>query len=62
MVVSEIARLAHAHRVEHPIWVGALGRVLAPTVLPVAARTHVLTFEAIEVLPSRSASSRREGT
>lgn len=46
MVVCEIAGLAHAHRVEHPIGVGALRRILAPTVLSVAARTHVLTFEA----------------
>lgn len=42
MIIGEVASLAHAHGVQHSISVGAARRVLAPPVLTVAARAHVL--------------------
>ena len=41
VVVSQVARLAHAHRIELSVRVGTLGRVLISTVLAIARRAHV---------------------
>lgn len=42
MIVSQIAALAHAHGIQLPIGVTALGCKLIPTVFAVTRRTHVL--------------------
>ena len=42
VVVSQVARLAHAHGIELSIRVGTLGRVLISTVLAIARRAHAL--------------------
>ena len=42
VVVGQVASLTHAHRVQLPVGVRALGGQLVPAVLPIAGRAHVL--------------------
>lgn len=42
MIVGEVASLAHAHGVEHPVGVRTARGILASAVLTVAAGAHVL--------------------
>ena len=41
MIVAKIAGLAHAHRVEKPVLVGAVVSHLVPSVFSIAGRAHV---------------------
>ena len=42
MIVRKVAGLAHAHRVEHPIFMETLPRILIAAILPIATRAHIL--------------------
>lgn len=42
MIIGEVACLTHAHRVEESIVMWTVPRILIATILPVAARAHIL--------------------
>ena len=61
VIIGEITGLAHAHRIQKSILMGAVPGVLVSPVFTVAARAHILKLK-VRKVPLRSACGRCGGT